>query len=469
MDQTQNMTLGDWLRRLAAQGSRMEGSKRRRVYVATFLTAAGLIWLPVMAFVLLAPERYYSEWILVVPVSGSGHAVQLESLGQATQSELSPYANAIVDPRVNYKAIATSKPVLRAAAARLDMSPEQFGKPRIKLVDQTALMNFRIAGDTAEDARARARALNEALNAEVARLRVDELERREADSGKALDSFAESLAEAQRRIVEFQSNARITSLEQFSDLTLSIERSRKERDTLQTRRAGLRDRIRALEKGLGVPSGSAGMVVALQNDAEFQSLLESGAQAAATLAEYETRWGERHFKVVSARANDEGLRKAMLIRADRIIGGNYSLATLIALANNSQASTLLQSLVQASAELAGVEAEVKTINGQIVALKTRIDEGTSDAVTLEDLKRKQQVAMAVFTTALAKLDLGKTDSFSSYPMLQTLASPTLPWQADTLGKNLAVVGGLLASLLCLAALMLLWIRKPYLQRLLKNA
>lgn len=464
----QSMTLGDWLRKLAVQGSHMEGNKRSKVYRLTFLAAASVIWVPVIAFVLFFPERYYSEWSLVIPVSGSGHAVQLESLGQATQSELSPYANAIVDPRVNYKAIATSRPVLASAAGRIGIKVNSFGKPRIKLVDQTALMNFRIAAGTAEEALARAQALNDSLNQEIERLRVDELRRRESDSGKALASFSETLTDAQQKIVEFQAEAKIISLEQFSDLAVSIERSRKERDVLLAKRAGLINRIQALEDGLGVPQGMAGMVLILQNDAEFQSLLAGGAEAAATLAEYEARWGAQHFKVVAARANDQGMRKAVYERAAQVVRGNKSLVALIALANNSQARDLVQQLVQLSADLAGAEAEIDALDTQIVALKSRIEEGTSDAVTLEDLKRKQQVAMAVFTTALAKLDLGKTDSFSSYPMLQMLSAPTLPAEPDTLGVKLALVGGVLASLLCLAALTLLWIRKPYLQRILKS-
>ena len=98
-----------------------------------------------------------------------------------------------------------------------------------------------------------------------------------------------------------------------------------------------------------------------------------------------------------------------------------------------------------------------------------LERSTTDASKLEDLKRKHQVATAVFTTALAKVDIGKSDHFSSYPLVQLLAEPSVPEKPETLDRKLALLGGVAGSLLSLFGIILLWVRKPYLQRQLKNA
>jgi hypothetical protein len=461
-------TLGGWIIDLVTHGSRLDARGRKRLYAAAVTVSLALVWGPVTAFIVFMPSAYVSEWSLLLPVTGAGHAVQLDSVGQASAQSLSPYANSVIDPRVNYKLIAASRPVLTAAAAKLGMRVDEFGKPRINLVEQTALMVFRIRGTSADQARAKAGVLQDAFAAELERLRADELERRELTAAEALSGFSAKLTATQRKIVVFQADARITSLEQFRELTLGIERSREQRQALLARREGLAARIQALEQALGIPPGHAGSVLALQNDAVFQQLVDAGATAAARLSEYQGRWGDQHFKVMAARENDAALHRALLARAAAIAPSGIEAALLLRLANGGLTRKLIQELVELRGELFGIDAEFASLEEQIAAHAARIEAGAEDAVALEDLQRKQQVAMAVFTTALAKLDLGKTDMFGSYPMLQTLLAPTLPEKPDTLGLKLALLGGVVGSLLVVAALVLLWIRKPCLQRILRS-
>ena len=459
---------GGLLMRLLSHGSSLPRPRRLGLYLGVALVALTLIWTPVGLFLWLKPASYTSTWALILPGSGAGHAVSLESVGQASATVSSPYTSHSVDPKVNYKAVAESDPVLAAAAHTLGMTVEDFGKPRIKLVDQTALMNFRVSGATPEEAYAKSSAIYAALQAELERLRGDELARREAGISDMLSGFSTKLREAQQRILAYQAQAQIVSLEQFHELTLSLERRRSQVRDLEARRAGLLGHLDALHQTLGVDPQEAAALLKLQEDALFLRLTEDWAAAAALLTQHRARWGDQHQQVIDAREDERALRTALVRRA-RVMAPEVGTDADRLTAQGAAEAALYQQLVERFAEQRGMEAELESLRRGIGEQKQLLERSTTDAANLEDLKRRHQVATAVFTTALAKADIGKSDRFSSYPLVQLLAEPTLPDRPDTLGRNLALLGAAGGSLFALSGLFLLWIRKPFFQRLSKNA
>ena len=460
---------GLWQRLLnmLSHGTRLSRPRRMALYFGVALSVLLVIWLPVGLFLVFKPVSYTSTWALILPGTGAGSAVSLDSVGQANTTVSSPYQSHSVDPKVNYKAVVESKPVLAAAAAQLQMTVEQFGKPRIKLVDQTALMNFRVTGKSAEQANEKSRALYSALQRELERLRSDELTRRESAINHMLTGFSEKLRQAQQHILDYQSKAQIVSIEQFNELTLNLERMRSNVRELKARRAGLQGRIQALTGALGISPRLAASVLDLQQDALFRQLVEEWAQASSLLTKNRARWGSKHQQVVNARADENQLRKALLKRA-RAVAPDMAVDTGRMVAQGTSEAALYSRLIELRSEQQGMDAQIETLELGIQEQKQTLDQSIADASNLEDLKRKHQVATAVFTTALAKVDIGKSDRFSSYPLVQLLAAPTLPDKPDTLGRNLALLGAMVGSLFSLFGLFLLWIRKPFLQKLLKN-
>ncbi len=461
--------LGEWIVYLAAYGSSMPKGKRRKIYVLTVLGTLCFLWAPVLLFLLLSPVTYTSKWDLIMPVTGAGQTVNLESIGQATVSNTSPFSQASVDPKVNYKAIATSKPVLKAAAEKLDMDEGEFGKPKIKLVDLTALIKFESVGRTAEEAQKKSFALYEALQDRLNQLRQDEFERREFYTSESLRAYNEKLMEAQEKIVKFQLSAKIISLEQFKDITLGIEKNRRDAAAMEARLSGLRARLAAQRRALGVSDRQTHGLLALQQDANFQELLRKRAEAAGLVGEYEAVLGDRHPRLLDARELLAGYTNKLRDRA-RVLGikSNKEIDLIEALARTQANGGTVEALSNLIAEVSGMEVEVARLWEQIRQDEQRLEDGIKDATTLEDLERKQQVALAVFTSALAKIDLGRADNFASYPMLQMLTPPTLPYKADSLGKMLAIAGGMVGSIFCLLGFAVLWVRKPLLQKLLKS-
>ncbi len=459
-----------WLRHAVVHGSSMPHRKRRGVYLLTALAGLAAVWSPVALYLALVPASYTSTWSLILPGSGTGHAVSLDSVGQANATVSSPYASHSVDPKANTKAIALSDQVLTAAAAAVDLTPAAFGTPKIKLVDQTALMHFRVQGSSPEQAQRKSQALYRAILGELDRLRLDETQRREQATEVLLAGFDQKLRKAQTEVRNHQVQARVVSLEQFQEMTMRLERLRGERVALDTERAALRGRVAALEEALGVSARQAGTLVLLQRDLLLQELLRNRATAAGSLAEANAKWGPNHPRVVSARAGHETVRQAVMRRATEVSGQPIvDLERWLIAAGAELKASHYDTLIEAHAELLGTERRALELDRHIESEQALLEASIRDAATLEDLSRKRQVATAVFTTALAKVDIGKSDPFASYPLVQMLAEPTLPTAPDRMGILLALGGGTVGSLFCLLGLMLLWIRKPLLRQILKNA
>jgi uncharacterized protein involved in exopolysaccharide biosynthesis len=416
------------------------------------------------------PPTFSSEWSLILPGAGAGSAVNLESIGQASSTVSSPYTNSALDPRINYKAIAESPPVLAAAAKRVGMTERRFGRPRIKTVDQTALLHFRIGGPTPSAARDKARALYTALQEQLERLRDDEAARREAGMQRMLGGFGRKLQHTQQQILDYQSAAGLVSVDQFEELALAVEAMRRTRAELRAAQRGAARQVEHLAGALGVTAAQAADALLLRADPLFQRLLGDYAAPAAKLAELSLKLGPKHPELVQERDRRETARAALLERARQLVDeADMGTLGLLMLEPNDHRGDLFRELIAMAAKQAGMRSQIVELSNQITEMERRLEASTDDAATLADLQRTHQVATAVFTTALARQDIGKADLFASYPLVQLLAEPTLPERPDSLYLRLALAGGALASLLVTVGLALLWIRKPYLRRILKNA
>lgn len=460
----------EWLVYAAVHGSSNTRSKRRTVYLLTLLAGLAAIWTPVLVFLLFMPLTYTSNWSLILPSSGAGHAVSLDSVGQANATVSSPYANHSVDPKANTKAIAMSNRVIAAAAEEVGLDPGDFGKPNIKLVDQTALMHVRVRGRNAVEAQRKSQALYRAILAELDRLRLDETRRREQAVERLLTSFDQKLSKAQLDVRQHQVEGNVVSVEQFQAMTMRLERLRGERVSLATERAALKGRVAALEDALGLTADQAGVLLMLQRDVLLQRLLKDRAEVSGALAEANARWGPNHPRVVSARASRDRFYEAVLRRVSEVATlpvKDYE-RWLVAAGADLKESHFDQ-LVTAQAELESLNQRFDELDRHITEQEVLLESTLRDAAILEDLTRKRQVATAVFTTALAKVDIGKSDPFASYPLVQLLTAPTLPDSPDRVGTILAIGGGIVGSLFCLVGLTLLWLRKPLLRRVLKSA
>ncbi len=461
---------GGPLLRLAVYGLSLQPSKRRLLYLSLLFGCLALIWVPITALLIFKPASYTSEWTLILPGTGNGLAVSLESIGQATASVASPFTNSSVDPVVNYKAIANSKPVLAIAAKQLNMSVEEYGTPKIKLVDQTSLMEFKMNAGSAELAQHKSYALYQALQAQLDQLRDDETHHLTESGLQMIVGFNDKLEQAQQKKLAYQVRSDIVSFEQFQGLIQRLEDSKYRHEQLISEHQALVSRIATMQQGLKLSDEGLKAAIALRSDRAFQRQLDRHADVHTQMSTINGIWGHDHPQLNQLQAAHHTVDDELTRRGHQVTGNtNWSTKELIDLGNQTGHDQVLIELLSLIAERNGLEQRIKSDAAFMQTLHRRIEDSASDSVVLENLSRKQQVATAVFSTALAKQDIGNADRYSSYPLVQMLAHPTLPERANSMATKIAVLGGTGATVAMIIGLYLLWIRKPWLQKLLKSA
>ncbi|MCX2523617.1 GumC family protein [Larsenimonas rhizosphaerae] len=449
----------------------MRRARRLAIYLGILISVWAAIGILASIVIAKSPVQYTTRWVIILPGSGAGLAVSLESIGQASSQSSSPYTNTSVDPKVNYQAIATSDPVIIDAARRSNMSTEAFSSLKIKLVDQTALIDFSISGDTAEQALAKAEAHFAAFRATLEHLRRDEFATRENASRLSIETYERTLDTSQQELLDFQKNSRLISMDQFQSMTLAIETLKEKIEQTTAELKATRIQRQTLMARLGIDGDAASQAMLLQRDASFQSLLTERTKAQAVLTEQAGKWGDRHPEVMTSQAGVDALTQALFSRARILLSPTLSMGdfrAIVSAGNRGTQEAMIQRIVELEIKIKGLASQRESFIEAHARREEKINGSMADAAQLQALMRQQQVAAAVYTTALAKIDIGKIDPFTSYPMLQLLSAPVAPDSPDKLGKKLAMLGAIGSSFFATIGLVLLWIRKPYIRKLRKS-
>jgi uncharacterized protein involved in exopolysaccharide biosynthesis len=435
-------------------------------YALVSLGANALIWGVALGYLHFAPTKYLCDWSLILPGAGAGSSLNIADIGSVDSLASSPFGgNSSIDPRANYKAIAESYTVLAAAAKSLHLPVKQFGKPRIKMVDQTSVLEFSIEAATPEQAQKKALALNAALEDRINSLRLNEVSLRQKGFGNAIASAKERLDKAQRRLLAYKAQAGIVSTDQLKGLVTVVDELRRSQIELLGQQARSDSRLGQLTKNLGLTSQQAAGAFMLQGDPIFQQHLKDYSEATATLVIERSKWGDNHPQVIKEAARQNTAHTALLKRASALTGRAMDEVTLQKLnlssigTSGTNRAALFQDLVSSQADASGISGQVTAIAQQLGGIEGRLKDLAKKEFVLEGLQRDLQVTEAIFSSTLAKIDVGKTDIFASYPLIQTLLEPGLPEVPSSPKKNFVLLGTLLASALVTTGLTLLWIRK----------
>jgi uncharacterized protein involved in exopolysaccharide biosynthesis len=434
-----------------------------RYLVLTLLLNAG-IWGLTLFYLKHAKSTYVSEWAITLPGSAPGIDINLPNIGQASSSSNSPFGGATTDPRANYQFIAMSDAVLGKAAAAVNETEKEFGKPRIKLVDNTTIMTVQVQAHSPERSQQKSLALYQALMQRLTLLRVEEIARRDEGIEDTLKSAKDKLVTAQQRLSSFKVNSGLSFPGQVDNLSVNVEQLRRQRTEVLVQTQQSTRRLQQLAANLGLSSQQAADAFLLQADQQFQQNLKSYSETTANLAVLQTKWGRNHPEVIRERAKQDASGLALRDRSTTLLGretGAQALATL-SLSVDDQGggrASLFRDLITVQAEQKGFAEAVGTLDQQINFLDHRLTDLSQKQSQLENLEREVQTAEAVFASTVAKLDLGKSEIFSAYPLAQLLVEPSLPQEASAPRRSLIFLGSLMGSVFCSAGLGLLWWRQ----------
>jgi len=454
--------------RLVRRGLPSVGRYKR--YAVIIAPVVGGIWVLTAVYLVALPRTYTSQFSLILPGSGVGSSLNVESIGQAVESASSAFSSPTLSPTENYKQLLTADVTLRAAA-RLAHEPEdRFPSPTIKLVDQTNLINLTITGRTAKQAHARGEALIQAFQMQLDTLRADEEAKHEENDIKHLNDLQEKVKAAQRKLIDFQASQGLATLDQFNARIGAVDSLRAKERELRVTMAEAQGKSGRLAGTLRSAPDIANLTMRLRGDPVFSELAQRYAAANADAEQKAATLGPRHATRAQADAERQELRNALVARGHEITGlSPEALMRQIDIQVGDGRNNLMQAMSVEDANAAGTRDALVEVRRDLKSAKGQTSDLIQQAQTLADLLRDTRITEAVFSSALAHLDTSKQDPFASYPLVQVLAPPSLPTKPSSPSTTIGIAGAMGASIIVVLAFLMMWLRQPILDRVLKKA
>lgn len=447
-------------------GGRTTDLGRLPRYSVIFFTSLILIWSLVGGYLVFSPKQYRASITLTLPGAGSSVSVNLASIGQASSSAASPYASPRLSPTENYKRLIQTESVIELAASYVGVHPSHFPRPSIKLIDKTNLIYVSLTDRSPEVVLAEAHALRRAFSEVLDRLREDEISRKEGAYRKALRSYKVTVSRARNEVTRWQAATGLVSLTHYGQIVDGLERRHRRIDDMAAELVRRKAEIKSLEGALRITATVAAAALKLRADQTFQELQTSYAMQTKSLAEVKMIFGKAHpdrQRMENARA---GVRADLLHRGRQVTGLDPTiLINQVDFSAVDERAALLEHLVTLASERAGLIQQRATLEIQAAAARRRMTELVHVASALEELNRDQQVAEAVFSSALARVDTSKTDFFASYPLVQTIEEPRLPTSPSSPSTLIGVAAGTAATMFLFIGLGLAWARRPLLNKI----
>lgn len=441
-------------------------------YRRYFLALAGplaLIWAITILYLLLAPDRFDSRMTFILPGTGVGGSLNLESIGQATTTTSSAFSSPSLSPTENYKRLLMSERVLADAARRSGGEKADFPVPAIKLIDQTNLIEIEMAGPDSEIAHKRMVALRGAFLDALEDLRADEAETRENAEAARISELEAKVERAQKALLDFQGRTGLVSLDQYAVRVSALDQLKANERDRRVQFAETRAGVARLASTLDITLPQARIAMRLKSDPQFRELLSRYAATSSEHTEAGATLGNAHATMEELSEERAALRRALAERGQAVSGGDRNAVLAFAdLAASDTREQLFATLTERDAGGRGHQAALAELRQQISETSQDAESLAEQASQLADLMRDLRVAEAVFSSALARLDTNKSDPFASYPLVQTLEGPSMPISRSAPSPILAVAGASLATILTIIGFLLAWLRQPIIRKLLPN-
>lgn len=447
-------------------------ARRRGFLRSPYLVWGGLSYLMVLvlvAFYLNKEPVFSSNMALVLPGSGSSTNFQIDEVGQANTQTKSPFAGASFNPRVNYKEMLKSREVIKNASQTIYMTPKAFGIPKIKLTEQTSIIEIDMLASSGSIAKEKGWALYHALQTHLDKLRADEAMRRDGSIQNVLDQYRERLNITRNALIDFQQRALLIDQDQVGLLMTTLSDTKTKILYAKAEHRRREHFVDQLGFDLGVSPALAGKAFTLQTDTQFRGHQKELDASAKEYSEFRSMWGQNHPKV---KASEKRLAYAQQVAFKRSASllGDVVAKTLhsVNLDASPDRSRLFGELMDNYAQLHGKHAEVNELEAAQARLEDKLKIYARESKELERLQREYNLAEAVFTSAAARLEAGKADVFASYPVIQLLAAPNEPIQQKSPSFKVAMLGLIAGFVLITTSLLIIWQRAYLVGRLLNK-
>jgi uncharacterized protein involved in exopolysaccharide biosynthesis len=452
------------------RGGRVSDFGRAWRYLVFFGLGMLSAWIPAIVYVKYGSVKYSSQFSLILPGSGSNSSVNLSEIGQATSSSSSPFSGSGISPTVTYKNLMMSANVTNAAAKKLAVDPSSLSVPTVKLIDETSFISVEMIGRTPEQARNNAKAIQDAFFEQLQILREDELKRREDSTLTPVRKYESTVENVRKKLGELQIKSGLNSIEQYTTIVSANQNLSLKIEEYRGLLAKLENSLASLHLNLGLTPETAAITLKLHSDPEFAALVDFTAKSQAEYAQLAQKYGSNHPLLVDARSKYTGAQRKMISRAEQItkLSSKFLIGKIDFSPAGKRADLLLQ-LISLKTESSGLKAQIDEMESQQRKTQKYIDSLDPIVSEMETLNRDYKLAEAVFTSTLGRISTAKTDIFASYPMAQVIADAIIPLKPSSPNKAIAYGGAAGATMLMFIAMLLGWIRRPFIDKLLKKS
>ncbi|MCT7970927.1 GumC family protein [Laspinema olomoucense] len=433
------------------------------IYVIFGLIGNVGIWSAAIFYTKQVAPSYQSEWTISIPGSKLSANVNLPGIGQATSNVESPYNSSASDPRENYKFIARTDEVIEIAARQINLPPKQFGKPRVEILLNTTLIEFKMESDSPESAQKKAIALQNALELRVQELRQQEIDQQKSNLSSTLNFAEHKLHLAQERVSDYKRESKLLENDQLREVSVNLEHLRRLRSEKMAELEQMQGRLQQLSLDMGISVEEARDAFILQSDPIFQQYLIAYSQASTDRLQLSVQFRPDHPAVIAKTEEWEATQSAVLQRSEFLLGRPVQVGKLEQLniqgsnSDGSERSKLLQELIFLQSQHQGLEAQVKEMDQQIIESQTRLSMLSVEKTQLDNIQRDVQIAEAVFSSMLTRLDLSQSNISASYPPMLLLTEPNLP-SKPTAPQKLLLLATAMGSIFLTSGLFGLWYR-----------
>lgn len=410
-------------------------------------------------YLIFEKPTYKTSWVLLLPGTERASTINLDNLGEARSNGGNAYGSVSISPKNTYKEIALSDAVINQAAEVYGVAAIAFSKPRITLIDQTPAMQFTLVGEEQEELSYRANLYNDVFHTTLDTLRKNEIDRNYLGIENNLAEAKARLAKARQDVVAHQTESNFISEQQFQRWMDDAELLRTEKTQADIRSAQLAATLTTSLRQLDISSAQAeALLLAISSPSIKTSLDRLSAQLTERTSHRSQFASENPIRKKTERevnALTQEIR-AKLAKVPNIekISDNQLFSLL-----SESTKQNIQTVAAALAELDGLNAQSMALQSSQEQYQARIKAHTQDAATLSDLQRDHQIAEAIFSSALAKLDTSRLDIYATYPLTQLLTRPGATIKRDRLKSKLMIVAGILIFGMLSIAMTLAHMRK----------
>ena len=446
-----------------------------KFYLAIWTIGNVVLWSTALLYLQFKAPSYVSSWKVALPGASSSNSINLPEIGQASSSSESPYNSQISDPRETYKLLLSSDRVIESAAEKLNITTQEFGKPRVQILDNTTLMELKIEGVTPQKTKQKALTLQKVFEAELDRLRKGEVAQQDLNSVDAIKDAETKLQDARKKLSDYQARSGLFSRQQLEDLSNNIEQLRREKAQLISQQRRTTGELNRLLRELDVSVEQASNILSLRSDRLFQQYLDNYSQISTELVNLEAKYQPSHPIAIAKREEQARAENALIQRAKTIVGQSVSLNTVKQLylksSQNSESNRadLLQESIALQSDAKGLEEQNQELERQILQLEAKLSGSSEGTSKLENLRSNLQIAEAVYSSLLSKLELSKSNASNTYPTISLLTQPNLPKEPSEPKTELILFGSAIGSLFLTTALLSLWWRDRHYYNALSSA